>query len=152
MKTLREIWRFAMSNDTPIKRKRAEKSKIRNKTWKQVTDSDKKRINNLRKKGLTYTQIAYETGRSTSTISGVINSPKKNTVNERPSDPKAVYQRHQDRIASGNMKYLPNHHLCPVCNPNSTTTWREYFAMTHKATINNARKNKNSSQWTMSNY
>jgi len=155
MRTLREIWRFAMSNKPPIKHKqtkRAKTPKTQNRTWLKVTDSDRKMIQNLRKNGLSYTEISRETGRSTSTVSTILNSGKKYSVNERPSNPKLVYQRHQDRIASGRMEYLPNHHLCPVCNPNSKTTWREYFAMTHKATVENARKTRHSSEWTLSNY
>lgn len=143
-----------MSNKPPIKQtKRAERPKLRKtRGWVKVTENDKKMMQNLRKKGLTYIEIAYETGRSTSTVSGVLNSGKKYSVNERPSNPKLTYQRHQERIASGRMEFLPNHHLCPVCNPNSNTTWREYFAMITKATAQNARKTRHSSEWTLSNY
>ena len=152
MRTLREIWRFAISNKPSIKRKQTKRAKTPKRVWRKVSDNEKKTINELRKKGMTLTQIGQNIGRSQSVVSKVLSTSKKYTVNQHPSNPKAVYQRHQDRIASGRMEYIPNHHLCPVCNPNSKTTWREYFTMTHKATVENARKARHSSQWTLSNY
>jgi hypothetical protein len=156
MKSLREIWRYATSSDIPTKRKytkRVEPSRIMNRTWTKVTNNDKKKVLSLRKRGWTYSKISHKMGRSTSTVSDIINSTKKYTVQSQPSNPKAVYQRHQDRLSTGNMEFLPDHHLCPVCHPNSKTTWPEYFAMTHRATIRNARKtHKSSSDFSLSNY
>ena len=162
MRTLREIWRFATSSkSTPDIPKRAYKKHgetlYATRKYTKITEEHVKQIRLLSKKGVNQSNIAKQVKVAPSTVSKIMNRQPpykaKYTVGDMPSNPKAVYQRHQNRIATGNMEYIPNHHLCPVCNPNSTTTWREYFTMTHRATIKNARKNnKGSSDFSLSNY
>ena len=146
------------TDEQPVKRKY---QKTQKRTYTRVTNAKRKQVQRLRKSGLLYKEISEKSGIALSTISDIINDKKHSnrkryTVRDKPHDSKAVYERHQNKIRIGDMRFLPQHHLCPVCNPNSTTTWKEYFLLTHSNTMSYARdvleKNNKPQEFSMSNY
>ncbi len=108
-----------------------------------ITPAIQSRVKQLRRSGMKYAKISKIVGIAPSSISDILNHKrnykKMYSVGDRPSNEKAVYDRHQQRLKDGKLDYLPKHHLCPVCNPHSTTTWKEYFHIVHGATMLNAR-------------
>ena len=160
MKSLRQIWKFMTTDEQPVKRKYLKHTK---RPYNRVTNSMRKRVLKLRATGMLYKDISKKVGVAPSTISDIINDKKHSnrkryTIGDKPYNTKMVYERHQKKLRMGDTRFLPQHHLCPVCNPNSTTTWKEYFLLTHSHTMSHARnklEQSNKSQiqeFSMSNY
>ena len=146
------------TDEQPVKRKYQKKTK---RTHKRVSNNVRNKVLTLRATGMIYRDISKKVGVAPSTISDIVNNKKHSnkkryTVRDKPYNSKAVYERHQNKIRIGDMRFLPQHHLCPVCNPNSTTTWKEYFLLTHSHTMSYARdvleKNNKPQEFSMSNY
>jgi len=139
MKSLRQIWKFITTDEKPPKKTYTKN--VQSRRYTRITDYERNQVRKLYKSGMLQNDISRKVGIAPSSVSKILHKPKKKgySVGEMPSNTKIVYERHQKNIRDGRTQFLPNHHLCPVCNPNSTLSWKEYFKMTHRATVSNAR-------------